>query len=79
MEILPRKFKILTKEKIKTEYVYPSKKEAFRIIKNSMKLWFDIKFDEKIDEKLLGIINNHKKANKIKFGEEIYFYLSKLK
>ena len=79
MEILPKKFNILIKEKIKTEYIYPNEKEAFRIIKSSMTLWFDTKFNKKVDEKLLGIINNHKKGNKIKFGEEIYFYLSKLK
>jgi len=79
IKTLPKKFKIILRKKIKTHYIFPSQKIAFRIIKNSLKLWFDINFNKKINKKLKGIIYYHKKNEKIVFEEKIYFYLLKLK
>ena len=72
---LPKRFKLLFKKKIKTYYSFPNKKIAFRIIKNSMELWFRKRFNKKTNKKLGGIIKKHKKGEKVIFEEEIWFYL----
>jgi SAM-dependent methyltransferase len=75
LKILPKKFKLIKKQKIRTYYTYPNEKEAFRIIKNSTKLWFGTIFNKKTDKKLMEIVKQHKKENKVIFEEEIWFYL----
>ena len=77
IRFLPKKFKLISKKRIKTEYVYPSKSIAFRILNNSMKMWFNINLDRKQKEKLERIIKKHKRGKKIKFNEIIYFYIFK--
>jgi len=79
MNILSKKFKVIIKKKINTEYIYPNTKIAFRIIKNGLKLWFNIKLNKTNQEKLIELINKHKAGNKIKFGEIIHFYILKIK
>lgn len=79
IKILLKKFKLLVKKKISTEYVYPNKNIAFRVLKNDMKLFFNIKLNEKAEEKLRELIEKHKMGNKIRFGEKIWFYLLKTK
>jgi protein-L-isoaspartate O-methyltransferase len=75
ISLLPKNFKIISRKTINTEYVYPSQKTAFRVIKNSMNLWFKTKFNKEKEEKLKEIIKKHKKDNKIIFREKIWFYL----
>ncbi len=76
---LPKMFDIIISKRLKTTYEYPNKIIAFRIIKNGLKLWFNIELN-KIDEiNLLKLINNHQKGNKIIFKEELYFYVLKLR
>ena len=76
---LPKMFKVIIKKKLKTDYEYPYKKTAFRIIKSGLKLWFGIKLN-KIDEiKLINLINKHKRGSKMIFKEKLYFYVLKLK
>lgn len=77
MNLISKRFKRLIKRKIKTEYVYPNEKIAFMAIKNSIKLFFYLKLNEKASKKLEKIIKNHKKGKKIVFGERIYFYILK--
>jgi 2-polyprenyl-3-methyl-5-hydroxy-6-metoxy-1,4-benzoquinol methylase len=79
LKSLPDLFKIIKKRKIKTYYKYPNEKIAFRIIKNGLKLWFNINLNKKAKEKLKKLIKLHKKRNKVIFREEIYFYIMKLK
>lgn len=77
IKLLTKNFKILIKKKINTEYVYPNEKIAFKVIKNSMKTWFNIKFNRKAEQRLKEIIYKRKKGTKIEFGEKIWFYLLK--
>jgi len=80
MQLLPKKFKLLTKKKIPTEYLYPNKKMALKVLKNDMKLFFNIKLNKKAEERLNKLINKHKyNYNNIRFGETIWFYILKLK
>jgi len=79
MKILPKKFKLITKKKLKTNYFYPNKKIAFRILKNSLKMWFNIKLNSKSESNLNKLIDEHKQKNKIIFKGEVWFYLMKLK
>ncbi len=74
-----REFKLLVKKRLNTEYLYPNKNTAFRILKNYMKLWFNVKLGKKAEEKLRILIDKHKINNKIKFEEKIWFYVLKLK
>lgn len=76
---LPKKFKLISKKKLKTDYIYPNKKIAFRILQNSLKMWFNIKLNNKSEFNLNKLINEHKQKNKIIFKEEIWFYLMRLK
>jgi len=78
IESLPREFRVLIKKEINTAYTYPDEATAFRVIKNSMKLWFNTRFDIEKEKQLTGIINDHKKENKIIFKEKIYFYVLRL-
>jgi len=77
ISLLPKKFKVILKEKINTKYTYPNKTIAFKVIKNSMKLWFNTKFDKEKENKLKNIISKHKQNRKIIFGEKIFFYILK--
>ncbi|MEK6935307.1 MAG: rRNA adenine N-6-methyltransferase family protein [Nanoarchaeota archaeon] len=79
IENLLKKFKVIVEKKINTNYIYPNEKIAFRAIKNAMILWFNIKFNKRLEKKLIKIIKKHKKSNKIIFGEKIYFYILTLK
>ena len=74
---LPKKFKLIIKKKFSTEYLYPDKKVAFRIIKNGLMLWFNIKLDKNAEEKLKKVIDKHKISKKVKFKEKIWFYILK--
>jgi len=75
ISLLPKNFKIISRKRINTEYVYPNQKTAFRVIKNSMNLWFKTKFNKEKEGKLKEIIKKHKKDNKIIFREKIWLYL----
>lgn len=79
INLLPKKFKLLIKKKIPTDYVYPNKNIAFRIIKNDMNLWFNAKLNKNVEKRLKQMIIRHKKGKKVRFGEIIWFYLLKLK
>ncbi|MEK6835961.1 MAG: methyltransferase domain-containing protein, partial [Nanoarchaeota archaeon] len=79
INLLTKKFKLLMKKKIFTEYLYPNKQKAFRIIKNNLKLFSNIKLNKNQQEKLKDLINKHKIGKKIKFDEEVWFYLLTLK
>jgi 16S rRNA G966 N2-methylase RsmD len=79
LQLLPKKFKVAVNKKIKTNYIFPNKDSAYRILKNSIMLWFKIKLNKNMKNKLAEIINNHKKGEKIIFKEEIFFYILKLK
>jgi len=79
LQLLPKKFKIFVNKKIKTDYIFPNKNIAFRILKNSLTLWFKIKFNKEIEDKILKIINKHKIGEKIIFKEDLFFYVLKLK
>lgn len=72
---IPQKFKLIKKEKINTKYTYPDKKTAFRILKNGMKMWFDLNLNKKYKERLIKLIDGHNLNNKVIFGEIIWFYL----
>ena len=76
---LPKIFKLIKKIKLKTFYMYPDKTTAFRIIKNGLRLWFDINLNKKSEERLVKLIDKHKKRDKVIFKEEVYFYMMKLK
>ncbi|MBI4116651.1 methyltransferase domain-containing protein [Candidatus Pacearchaeota archaeon] len=76
---LPKMFRVMVNRKLKTNYKYPDKKTAFRIIKNGLKLWFNIKLDKSNKVNLIALINKHKKGNKIIFEEKLYFYVLELK
>jgi len=77
---LEKEFQILKKEKIKTDYVYPSKKIALKSIENSLKLWFKINIKKESKLKLIELIESHTlKNNKVKFEEELFFMILKLK
>ncbi|MEK6859480.1 MAG: class I SAM-dependent methyltransferase [Nanoarchaeota archaeon] len=79
MKLLTKKFSLIREQDINTEYIYPDEKTAFRVLKNAMKLWFNLRFNKKIENRLKEIINHHKKNKKIIFGEKIYFYVLKKK
>jgi len=79
LKLLPIKLKLLIKKKIPTEYLYPSKKTAFRVLKNDMEMWFNIKLDKPAERRLLDLIKKHKKGENIRFKEIIWFYILKLK
>ena len=79
LEQLSKRFRVLIKKKLKTRYIYPNKKTAFRVIKNGIRMWFKINLNKKAEEKLIKLINKHKKKGKIIFDEEIYLYILKLK
>ena len=74
IENLLKTFKIILEKKINTNYIYPNEKIAFRVIKNAMRLWFNIKFNKELEKKLIKIIKKHKRSNRILFREKIYFY-----
>lgn len=75
---LVNNFKIIKRKQIKTEYVYPNEKTAFRIINNSFKIWYNLKLKNTHKERLIKLIKKHKKLNrKIKFKEKLYFYVLK--
>jgi len=75
INILPKKFKVILNKKITTSYCFPNEAIAFRVIKNSMNLWFNTKFDKEKEKKLKDIISRHTKDKKIIFEEKIYFYI----
>jgi len=77
LSLLNKNFKIILKKKINTKYIYLDKNIAFKVIKNSMKLWFNIKFNKEKENILKEIIKEHKKDNKVIFGEKIWFYIMK--
>ncbi len=79
LKILPKMFKVIKSTKINTRYVYPNEKIAFKIIKNSINLWFKIRLDQKAEIKLKQLINKHKKGKKVIFKEKIFFYILKIK
>ncbi|MBS3079398.1 class I SAM-dependent methyltransferase [Candidatus Pacearchaeota archaeon] len=79
LELLTKKFTLIKKRDINTKYTYPNEKTAFRVLKNAMKLWFNLKFNKTIDNKLKEVIKEHEKNKKIIFGEKIYFYVLKKK
>ena len=79
LQVLPKEFGIKIKKKLNTEYIYPDKKMAFKILKNSLNMWFNIKLNKKSEFNLNKLIDEHKQKNKIIFKEEIWFYLMKLK
>jgi len=79
LRMLPEKFSIISKKKVKTKYTYPDEETAFRIIKNGIKMWFDITLNEKSERKLKEIILDHKQKEAIIFKEKIYFYVMNLK
>lgn len=62
---LPKKFRLITKKELNTNYLYPNKKIAFRVIKNGIKMWFNIKLDKKTEDKLKTLIIEHKKREKL--------------
>lgn len=79
LNLLIKKFSLIKKQNINTEYSYPNEKIAFRVLKNAMKLWFNVKFNKTLDNSLKEIIKKHEKNKKIIFGEKIYFYVLKKK
>jgi SAM-dependent methyltransferase len=79
LEKFTKKLIVIEKQDINTEYIYPDEKTAFRVLKNAINLWFNIKFNKKLENKLKEIINKHKQNKKIIFGEKIYFYVLKKK
>lgn len=76
---LIKNFKPIIKKQINTEYLYPNEKIAFKVIKNCLNVWYDIKLKNKDKENLIELIKKHKKGKKVIFGEKIYFYIMKLK
>lgn len=77
---IEKSFKLIKKEKVRTEYSYPNKKIALKNIKNCLKLWFNIPLKEKSQLKLIKIIDNHTlKDNKVKFEEKIFFMILRQK
>jgi len=74
-----KQFKLTLNKKILADYIYPDENTTFRVLKNDMKMFYNAKFNRKIEEKLKEIINKHKINKKIKFDEEVWFYLFKLK
>ncbi len=77
---ISKRFIIAIKKKLFANYAYPNEKIAFRILKNDMKLFLNIKLNKKSEDKLREIINKHKKRNKkIVFEEVIWLYLMKRK
>ena len=80
IEQISKRFIAIAKKKLFTNYAYPNEKIAFRILKNGMKLFLNIKLNKKSEDKLKEIINKHKKRNKkVVFEEIIWFYLMKRK
>ena len=80
IEQISKRFIVVMKKELSTDYIYPNEKIAFRILKNNMKLFLNIKLNKKSENKLREIINKHKKRNiKIVFEEIIWFYLMKRK
>lgn len=77
IKLLPKKFKLVSKKKLSTMYLYPNEKIAFRVLKNDLGLWFNVKLNKKQEKRLKGVIEKHKINGKIKFGEDIWFYLLK--
>lgn len=76
---LSKDFTIVRKRKLRTYYRYPNEKVAFRIIKNSLKLWFKVSLNEKVEKNLKNLINNHRVGKKVIFKEDIYFFIMKRK
>ncbi len=76
---LPKMFKVITCKKLRTNYEYPNRKIAFRIIKNGLKLWFDINLNKKEENSLIKLIAKHQRRKRIMFNEKLYFYILKRK
>lgn len=74
-----KEFNVQEKKKVITNFTYPNEKLAFRVLRNSIKMWFAVRFTPKIEERLKNIIKSHKKDGKIVFVEEIWFYILKNK
>lgn len=75
IESLKNEFKVSVKKRIRTRYVYPNEKIAFRILKKSVQVWYNLKLSNKLERRLERIIKRHKKGRNIIFGEEIFFYV----
>lgn len=76
---LPVKFRLIKKQYIKTTVEFPNKNIAFRIIKNSLGLWFNVKLNKESEARLKKLIQSHQKNKRIIFKEGVWFYLLKKK
>jgi len=72
---LTKNFKVKIKKKMNVYYTFPNKKIAFKLTKNSAKLWYSVEMNEKAEKIILSLLKKREKGKKIILKEKVWFIL----